>query len=42
MYSKILNVDGRQRLVFFARQDIAVGQELTVRGGSCAGCWQGW
>ena len=29
MYSKILNVGGKQRLVFFARQDIQVGQELT-------------
>ncbi|EFN53400.1 hypothetical protein CHLNCDRAFT_14389, partial [Chlorella variabilis] len=29
MYSKILNIDGRQRLVFFARHDIEVGQELT-------------
>ena len=29
MYSKILNIEGRQRLVFFARQDLEVGQELT-------------
>jgi hypothetical protein len=40
MYSKILNVDGRQRLVFFARQDIEAGQELTFNyrwGGSWGG-----
>jgi hypothetical protein len=40
MYSKILNVEGRQRLVFFARQDVEVGQELTYnyRWGHIAGC----
>lgn len=30
MYSKTLVVEGQQRLVFFARQDIAAGQELTL------------
>lgn len=29
LYTKILSVDGRQRLVFFARRDIGAGQELT-------------
>ena len=40
MYSKILNVEGRQRLVFFARQDVEVGQELTYnyRWGHPEGC----
>lgn len=37
MYSKILNVGGRQRLVFFARQDIEAGQELTYNYRQAAG-----
>lgn len=41
MYSKILNVDGRQRLVFFARQDIEAGQELTFNYRWVAGVVRG-
>ena len=29
MYTKIMSLDGQQRLMFFARFDIQVGQELT-------------
>ena len=29
MYTKVLDIDGRPRLVFFARFDIRPGQELT-------------
>ena len=29
MYTKILALDGEMRLAFFARNDIAPGQELT-------------
>ena len=29
MYTKVLEVDGEARLVFFARTDIVPGQELT-------------
>ena len=29
MYTKVLEVDGQPRLVFFARADICPGQELT-------------
>lgn len=45
MYSKILNVGGRQCLVFFARHDIQAGQELTYNyrcGARAGGCWSTW
>lgn len=29
LYTKIMNINGDQRLMFFARFDIQVGQELT-------------
>ena len=29
MYTKVLDIDGRPRLVFFARFDLRPGQELT-------------
>lgn len=29
MYTKIQTINGEQRLMFFARYDIQVGQELT-------------
>ncbi len=29
MYTKLLDIDGEPRLVFFARTDIAAGQEIT-------------
>ena len=29
MYTKVVEVDGQPHLIFFARQDIRIGQELT-------------